>query len=282
MNSFILEIGGIPITIKSEDSSFVDCIAEKYKEFNHIARSLNGEADAINAAESVAPFQLYMNIRHNEEELSSQLHKEKLWIEVAYQDDRFVVRRPDLEGDIDLVGRVAHVTNRAALYSFDSFLRIMYSLILPQMEGFLVHAASVVKDEMGYVFMGRSGAGKSTIALYSSYYTVLSDEISLIKKIGDQYILYSTPFWGEQEIKGGNFYVPLAGICQLRQNSQLSLRRLGKREALRYLMENILYFAKEPFLTNQIFHNCSDFIEKIDIFVLSFQKNEYFWKIIDF
>ena len=152
-----------------------------------------------------------MDIRQKEEENWDKLIDEKLWIDVSYHQNRFFIRRPDLEGEIDLTSRIARVTNRAAIYSFDSFLRILYSLILVQEGGFLLHAASVVRDGQGYAFMGKSGAGKSTIAAHSPEQSVLSDEISLIKKVEADYRLYSTPFWGEQEIKGGNFCFPSSG-----------------------------------------------------------------------
>ncbi len=276
-----LQIGGIPISIGSADSSFMQLIMEKYQPFTASCRYVPSDERGVNTpCRDRLIMQLNMNVRQFEEGNRKQALDEELWIDVTYRDDRFFIRRPDLEGEVNLNSRVAQVINRAAIYSFDSFLRILYSLILVQEGGFLLHAASVVKDGLGYIFMGKSGAGKSTIARHSTKYTVLSDEISLIRKVENRYLLYSTPFWGEQEIKGGNFYSPIQGIYQLKQSAGLDLRRLSKKESLCRLMENVLYFAREPFLTKRVFQSSLDFINEVSFYELKFQKNKDFWQAI--
>jgi hypothetical protein len=284
MKSVQLEIGGIPVLIKSDKSWFIQIIAKKYQAFIS-SSSLKSESEKNSLNNShpgcQSTVQLYLDLRQKEMEKWSDLIEEKLWIDISYRHNRFFIRRPDLEGEIDLTSRIARVTNRAAIYSFDSFLRILYSLILVQEGGFLLHAASVAKDGQGYLFMGKSGAGKSTIAAHSPEQSVLSDEISLIKKVEADYRLYSTPFWGEQEIKGRNFCFPLQGIYQLKQSPQLCSKKLTPRDALSKLMGNILYFSREPFLTRQLFQNCFDFIQGMPIFELEFQKNTSFWGILD-
>ncbi|MGB0035547.1 MAG: hypothetical protein WBP79_08750, partial [Candidatus Acidiferrales bacterium] len=52
-------------------------------------------------------------------------------------------------------------------YALDSLLRILLTMILLPRRGFLLHAATVVREGRAYVFMGRSGAGKSTVASLS-------------------------------------------------------------------------------------------------------------------
>jgi hypothetical protein len=49
-------------------------------------------------------------------------------------------------------------------YALDSLLRILLTMVLLPQRGFLLHAATVVRDGRAYVFTGRSGAGKSTVA----------------------------------------------------------------------------------------------------------------------
>lgn len=280
MRNFKLEIGGIPLIIKSCEPWFIQMIAEKYRDFALLCGLKEEGIFQTSRSSSHPPVHLQIDIRQKESEKWNDMLDETLWVDVSYHNKKFIIRRPDLEGDIDFDNRIARVTNRAAVYSFDSFLRILYSLFLVQEGGFLLHAASVVRDGQGYLFMGKSGAGKSTIAIHSSKYTVLSDEISLVKKAGADYLVYSTPFWGEQEIKGRNYFSPLAGIYRLKQSSQLLTRKLSEREALCRLMENILYFSREPFLTRQLFQNCTDLIQQVAIYELEFQKDSSFWNMI--
>ena len=282
MKNIELEIGGIPLIISSSESGFIQMIADKYRAFiisPNGFKTNNTQRSAYSGCHS--PIHLHLDLRQKEmEKRAEEIIKEELWVDVSYQNKKFTIRRPDLEGEIDLISRRARVINRAAVYSFDSFLRILYSLILAQEGGFLLHAAAVIRDGWGYLFMGKSGAGKSTVAAHSSEYTVLSDEISLVKKVEIDYLVYSTPFWGEQEIKGKNFSSPLAGVYQLKQSSRVVAKRLPKREAFRKLMGNILYFSQEPFLTRQLFQNCVDFIQQVSVYELEFQKDGLFWGVI--
>jgi len=65
--------------------------------------------------------------------------------------------------------------------SINSFLRILYSLALVETRGLVVHAASLVRDGRAYLFSGRSGSGKTTVARLSTDATLLSDELSIVR-----------------------------------------------------------------------------------------------------
>jgi hypothetical protein len=59
--------------------------------------------------------------------------------------------------------------------SFESFLRILYSSILPDRDGLAIHASSLVRDGKAYLFPGKSEAGKTTIARLSPDADLLTD-----------------------------------------------------------------------------------------------------------
>jgi len=52
-------------------------------------------------------------------------------------------------------------------YRLDSLIRILLSLLLLDQGGFLLHAATIVRNGRAFVFTGRSGVGKSTIASFA-------------------------------------------------------------------------------------------------------------------
>ena len=55
----------------------------------------------------------------------------------------------------------------------------------------------------GYLFAGPSGAGKSTICSFYQeleQYTILSDDRMVVKKSGDDFFMYGTPWSGEAGI----------------------------------------------------------------------------------
>jgi hypothetical protein len=64
--------------------------------------------------------------------------------------------------------------------------------------GLLVHAAGLVFNNQGFVFTGPSGTGKSTIAELFAHRgaTILSDERIILRRHGQTFSLYGTPWVG--------------------------------------------------------------------------------------
>ena len=80
------------------------------------------------------------------------------------------------------------------------YIKIILSLLCIQKGGTAFHSSSImVPGYGGCLFLGTSGAGKSTIAfsLKKNGYQVLNDEFNIIIPKNGEYVLYSTPFTGE-------------------------------------------------------------------------------------
>jgi hypothetical protein len=126
-------------------------------------------------------------------------------------------------------GAVLTVRNPLA-YPLDQLL-LMH--ILAGMEGVLLHAAGVVVGGKGYLFAGRSGAGKSTISneFHARGAEVLSDDRVAVRKIGGEFRVFGTPWSGEAEL-AENRDLPLGGIFFLRHGREDSTVRLLPAEAV--------------------------------------------------
>ena len=71
---------------------------------------------------------------------------------------------------------------------------------LAQGYGLISHACGVVWEGKGFLFVGDSGAGKSTMArLWAGEkgVEVLSDDRTIMRKKGDEFWMYGTPWHGE-------------------------------------------------------------------------------------
>ena len=128
-------------------------------------------------------------------------------------------------------------------YALDSLMRILLTMVLLPQRGFLLHAATVVRDGRAYVFTGRSGAGKSTVASLSPAGTVLTDEISLLRFTDGCWQAYGTPFWGEFRAAGQNEHYPIAGIYTLVQSAEDRAESLTTKEMIRALLPCVLFFT---------------------------------------
>lgn len=103
---------------------------------------------------------------------------------------------------------------------FCSLLRIVYSQAILRHRAVSVHASAVYLDGMAYLFMGRSGTGKSThSALWMKHIKgcrLLNDDNPVIRIKDDMAIVYGTP-WSGKTLCYQDLSFPVAGMVRLCQ-----------------------------------------------------------------
>jgi len=191
------------------------------------------------------------------------------------------LRRGDFHAEWDPGTRRGWIRQRLSPYAADSVLRIVHTLLLSRARGFLLHASSVVRNGRAYLFTGPSGAGKTTIArLAPGDAVVLTDEISYVRRIGDRYMAYGTPFAGEFSESGEPLSAPVAAVFGLAWASDPSHERLTEGAAVQMLMRNILFFAADPALTGHLLETACDFAGAVPAFRLAFAPDARVWTTI--
>lgn len=156
------------------------------------------------------------------------------------------------------------------IYLFDSMLRIFYSVFLLKFNGFLLHSSGIISNGKSFIFCGKSGAGKTTIAKKASNFDLLSDEIVAIRKIDNFWHAFGTPFRGEINKSGRNLSSRIKSVFFLNKSNYLSCEKLSKKEVLENLMQNVLFFINEHNLKEKVFNICCDFAEEVNGNKLSF------------
>jgi len=167
-----IDIGGIPILVRTDSADFEHMIEDRYGEF------VNADAP------------------HAVMELEIELMKEPGFVVrdsglgMGEEDDlsvrreagRWVIERGSYRAEWDPQSNRGWVRQSANPYAIDGVLRILHSLILAREGGFLVHAASAVRNGRAFVFAGVSGTGKTTLArLAPPDVVLLTDEISYVR-----------------------------------------------------------------------------------------------------
>lgn len=191
------------------------------------------------------------------------------------------VRRGDFFAEWD--PRLQHGRARMvpSPYSLDSVIRILHTLILAEQGGMLIHASSVALDGRAFVFTGVSGAGKTTISrLCPPQAHILTDEMSFIRPLDARYYAHGTPFSGELGRPGENLSAPLAGIFLLAKGPENRIEPLSPTEAVRALMANILYFARDNALTAHVFDNAIALAAQVPVRRLTFVPDARVWDLI--
>ncbi len=160
-------------------------------------------------------------------------------------------------------------------------LRIVHTLVLARQGGFLVHAASAVRNGNAYLFAGVSGAGKTTIArLAPADANLLTDEISYVRKGAGGYFAFGTPFAGELAKSGENLKAPLGAVFLLVQGPENRIESVGAADAARGLLKNILFFAKDPELVQAVFRSALEFVDQVPVRRLTFIPDARVWDLI--
>jgi len=262
----IIEIGGMPVQVRSESPEFLRMLEDRYAGF------LNPEADPIFEfdIELVAPRRI----------------TEEDDVAVRFESGRWLIERGDLRAEWEPVSRCGRILQSPNPYSLDAVLRIIHSLVLARQGGLLVHAASAVCSGKAYLFAGVSGAGKTTISrLAPADATLLTDEISYLRVDdgggrGRGYLAYGTPFAGELAKIGENVQAPLAAVYFLQKGSENTIEPVKSSEAARMLLENVLFFAHDPELVGLVFESACKLVSCVPVYRLTFVPDESVWELI--
>jgi hypothetical protein len=132
-----------------------------------------------------------------------------------------------------------------------------------------------------FLFAGVSGAGKTTISrLAPPDATLLTDEISYVRKHAQGYVAYGTPFTGELAKLGENTQAPLAALYLLAQGPENRIDPVSIPEAGRELLANMLFFAEDPQMVRLAFQAACDFVGCVPVFRLTFLPDARVWELI--
>ena len=255
----VVEIGGIPISLITDDERFRDLLCQRYQGF--------------------------LSARPAQFELQVELVPDRVTpgddVRVRREGRRWLVERGDFCAQWDPAAGRGWVRQNASPYPLDSVLRIVHSLVLAGQGGFLLHAASAVCNGRAYLFSGVSGAGKTTMTrLAPAGITLLTDEISYVRPGADDYLAYGTPFAGELAKSGENCAAPIGGLFFLQQGPENRVDLLSASERVRRLMRNILFFGEDRELVEGLFATACDFVSRVPIRRLTFYPDARVWDTV--
>jgi len=242
-----LVVGGLPLRLCSEDSELLYAATRRY--------------DGFNATERTS-FSIQVDRQHSPRDCEHEFLCE-------------------FEGARVAAGASsAHFSGVRHEYALDSLLRMLLSWALLADVGFLLHAATVLRNGKAYVFFGRSGTGKSTVAALSPAGSVLTDEISLLKRIDGQWHAFGTPFWGEFRAAGTNRSAPIAGMYRLSQSPDDRLEPLRPAELLKALLPCVLFFSARTADHERLLEILTTACREVAGYILQFREAQTFWEVI--
>jgi hypothetical protein len=256
-----ITIGGLPIRICLDDAEFLRVLQERYAGFV--------------TSPSRAKFEFEIDLA------PPGPISETEDVRVRLDAGRWCLDRGDFHAEWNASSARGRIRQTANPYSIDAVLRIVHTLLLAKEGGFLVHAASAVRNGRAFVFAGVSGAGKTTISsLAPKDAVLLTDEISYVRKQEGGYSAFGTPFTGELAKLGENIQAPIAVLYLLKQGAENRIDPVGSGEAVRALLSNILFFAEDAELVRLVFEAACEFVGRVPVHRLTFLPDARVWEMI--
>ena len=202
-------------------------------------------------------------------------------VHVTRAGDTWELRRGDFHATWNIQSARGRVRQSNNPYAIDSVLRIVHSILLASRGGFLLHAASAIRDGHAFLFAGVSGAGKTTISRLAPVdATLLTDEISYVRYHDGKFEACGTPFAGELARAGENSSAPVKTLFFLEQAPQNRIEPVNPADAVRLLLRNVLFFAEDADLVRHLFASACKFAEEVPIRRLCFVPDQRVWEVI--
>ena len=192
-------------------------------------------------------------------------------------------------------------TNRGLIYIFCSeaanhfvgtLLKLLFvftCLVMVNRGRLMVHGAGIKKRKGrgGYLFLGTSGAGKSTVAALSSGDVVLSDDAAVVGVAEGACHIFATPFRqvGSEQSSPKRLYLQqekLDKLLFLHQSATTFIQPREQRNAFTELLKEHLHCFEvmgEP-LKRQAFYLCRAVCEMTPAYDLFFRKDPGFWELV--
>lgn len=259
--SLVIEIGEIPVRINTTDPNFLELLQSRYSGF--ISESEDAEIE----------FDIELAL--------PSLRGPDADVQVKYHFGRWSLTRGDFHAEWEPSTRRGWIRQSVNPYSIDAVLRIVHTLVLARQGGFLVHSASAIRNGKAFLFAGVSEAGKTTISrLAPPDITLLTDEISYVRKRDGSYVAFGTPFAGELAKLGENVSAPISTLYLLAKGQENRIDPVAPGEATRALLANLLFFAEDEELVQTMFHSAFEFVSRVPVARLTFVPDARVWELI--
>jgi len=170
------------------------------------------------------------------------------------------------------------------LGAFENLFRVVACYRLFGDGGLVMHSAAFTDGVRGFLFCGRSGAGKTTLCGLADELdlSIFSDELNAVTSSNGALELRAMPFAGDF---GGTPKphppYPLTGLLGLRHGSAPLLSRCSKAEAVSRIVASCPYVNVDPLLVDALTSRVAKLVDRIPFRILSFAKDGRFWSLLD-
>lgn len=169
---------------------------------------------------------------------------------------------------------------------FENFLRVLVAYRLLAAGGVVLHSAGVTAGDGAFLFLGPSGAGKTTLSRLSEArgHTVLSDDMNALlpgPDSGGPPRVVKLPFTGDLGARQEAFPpLPLRGLLRLEKGPEDGLKPLSPVQTLALLFACSPFVNADPHRRDRLFGVLAGLARAAPGRVLTFSLAGGFWDIL--
>lgn len=156
-------------------------------------------------------------------------------------------------------------------YALDTSLMLLYAFASADRDTLLIHASAVESDGRGYLFLGKSGTGKSTHSrLWLRHIAgthLLNDDNPVVRIADGQFRVYGTPWSGKTPCYLDRS-LPVGAIIRLHQAPDNHIRKLNTIRAYASLLPSCSYMKWNPAMAEAVHSTVSLIAGSVPVFDL--------------
>ena len=195
-------------------------------------------------------------------------------------------RRTGCSAVVDLDARHVRMTLGGPwALAVDYLLAPAIQVLAPELRrGAMFHASSAVADELAAVFLGRSGAGKTTAGALARQAgaELISEEITYVALEPQGARLCALPFRQKYKLAtpGPGAY-PLPAFYALQQSDKDAIEPIPSKEWFKQLLARAVVGLRDRTFSVPVLEMCEALAERVPVRRLSFLNTPAFWQLVE-
>jgi hypothetical protein len=277
-----ISLSGLTMRLESMDAAADQFVAQRFQRY--LPETIPAKPD-LRLTFRLDPAAPYLRPRAAGGTLSGYQMEHAVIADILYHCSVTVCARLDLRSAAGIVLRrqVAGAAEREdpIHMAVENLLRSCLAWTVLQRGGFMLHAASVVREGRCYLFFGTSNAGKSTIASICGG-QVISDDLTMVLPEGEGFVAIGSPFRGTYtacEDLTGRY--PIAGAYRLIKDERVFIETRPAAIAFSDFVANLPFVVGELNRQPWAWQAIEAAFGRLKIRYLHFRKDPSFWDAID-
>ena len=156
-------------------------------------------------------------------------------------------------------------------FAVNNALMLMYAFASAEKGTLLVHASVIKNDEMGYLFLGKSGTGKSThSSLWLKHVAgseLLNDDNPVVRVGEDGATVYGSPWSGKTPCYK-NDSAKIGAFVQIRQEPENHIKRNQPLQAFALLLPSMSSMKWDKHVYGGVCDSVARLVEKVPLYTL--------------